>query len=119
MRNLIHISLAAAFTSAFSCAPVQAGYLNFSGGWTAPSTVSMSQRTATNVVSKCKNVSTYKGLKGNTSGATVVAGPHTTQGDHKLHLTVRLYKNNHHDKSCHVYVGKNNAYSGCSCNYTD
>jgi hypothetical protein len=118
MRNLIHASLAAVVL-AFSSLPSQAGGLNFSANWATPSTVNMSKKVATNVVSKCNNVSTYTNLKGNTSYATVVAGPHTTPTDNKLHLTVRLYKNNNHEKSCHVYTGKNNAYASCDCVYTD
>jgi hypothetical protein len=96
-----------------------AGYLSFSANWTAPSTVPMSKGAATSVVGKCPTVQTYSNMAGANNGATVVAGPHTTQADHNLHLTVRLYKNGKHEKSCHVYVGKNNAYTSCSCVYTD
>jgi hypothetical protein len=96
-----------------------AGYLTFSGNWTAPSTVPMSTRTATKVVHKCPTVQTYRNLPAANTGATVVAGPHTTQADHNLHITVRLYTTGVHTKSCHVYVGKNNAYTSCSCVYAD
>ncbi|MDP6925239.1 MAG: hypothetical protein R2568_05085 [Candidatus Scalindua sp.] len=97
-----------------------AGYLDFSTNWSAPSTVDMSKRSAENCVMTCKNISTYSNLSGNKSGAMVVAGPHTTSTDNKLHLTVRLYKDGAHTKSCHVYVGKNNRCDGnCNCNYVD
>jgi hypothetical protein len=111
--------LALAVICAMAPATAFAGYLNFSGNWTAPSTVPMSKGAATGVVGKCATVQTYSNMAGANNGATVVAGPHTTQGDHNLHLTVRLYKNGAHTKSCHVYVGKNNAYTSCSCVYTD
>ncbi len=96
-----------------------AGYLDFSPNWTAPSTESMSERKASNVVSQCRDVQTYSNLAGVTTGAMVVAGPHTTPTDNKMHLTVRLYKNNNHEKSCHVYTGKNLDYASCNCVYKD
>lgn len=96
-----------------------AGYLDFSGNWDAPATVAMSKRAASSVVSSCPAVQAYSGMAGKTSGAMVVAGAHPTPTDSKVHLTVRLYKNNHHDKSCHVYIGKNNAFASCGCEYVD
>ena len=96
-----------------------AGYLNFSGNWSAVSTVPMSKGAATSVVNQCSNVQTYANMAGANNGATVVAGPHTTTTDHNLHLTVRLYKAGAHTKSCHVYIGKSNAYTSCSCVYVD
>lgn len=97
----------------------RAAYLDVSGNWSAPSTVPMSKGTALSVVSSCAAVQAYKNMAGTGSGAMIVAGPHTTATDNKVHLTVRLYKNNNHDKSCHVYVGKNNSYASCSCEYTE
>ena len=99
---------------------IPAGYLDFSGNWQSPSTVDMSKRAASNCVSTCKTIQAYSNKAGRTTGAMVVAGPHTTDTDNKLHLTVRLYDGGNHVKSCHVYVGKNNRCNGnCSCEYVD
>ncbi|PJG57645.1 hypothetical protein [Aeromonas cavernicola] len=96
-----------------------AAYLDFSSNWSAPSTQPMSKKAASNVVMQCRVVATYSNLAGDKSGAMVVAGPHETATDKKTHLTVRLYKNNVHEKSCHVYTGKNLDYSSCNCEYVD
>ncbi|MGY6037814.1 hypothetical protein [Aeromonas sp. AE23HZ002T15] len=96
-----------------------AAYLDFSPNWDAPSTKPMSKRAATNVVMQCKTVAAYSNMAGARSGAMVVAGPHETATDKKTHLTVRLYKDNVHQKSCHVYTGKNMDYSSCGCEYVD
>ena len=113
MRKIFFTGMALAFL--FSSPLAMAGYLDFSPNWDAPSTERMSKRSATNVVMKCKTVATYSNMAGDRSGAMVVAGPHTTATDKNLHLTVRLYKNNVHQKSCHVYTGKNLDYSSCNC----
>jgi hypothetical protein len=118
MRKLLDASLAGALVSILLAMPSQAGYLNVSGNWKAPASAPMSKGTALSVAGSCKNISTYSNLSGN-SGATIVAGPHTSPTDSLLHLTVRLYKNGSHEKSCHVYIGKNNSFSSCNCVYTD
>lgn len=96
-----------------------ASYLDFSPNWSAPATKPMSKKAAANVVMQCKTVAAYSNMAGDKSGAMVVAGPHETPTDKKTHLTVRLYKNNAHEKSCHVYTGKNLDYSSCNCEYVD
>jgi hypothetical protein len=116
----IQLSLGAALLIALASLSSQAGYLDFSANWAAPATVAMSKGAAQSCVMTCANIQTYSNLAGKTSGATVVAGPHTTPTDNKVHLTVRLYKTGHHEKSCHVYTGKNNSCNGnCSCVYVD
>jgi hypothetical protein len=96
-----------------------ATYLDFSGNWEVPATVKMSKKAAQSVVSQCRVVSNYSNMAGTRSGAMVVAGAHSTREDKNVHLTVRLYKNGNHDKSCHVYTDKNNSYASCACKYVD
>ncbi len=109
-------ALAAALLLTLSAVSARAGYLDVSTNWDAVSTVPMSKRAAIGEVGKCKTVQAYQGMGGQ-AGAVIVAGPHTTDTDNKLHLTVRLYDTGgNHQKSCHVYVGKNNAFTSCSCN---
>jgi uridine phosphorylase len=117
MKKIFFASLALVFL--FSSQPAMAAYLDFSTNWSAPSTHEMSKKKATNVVMQCKTVSTYSNMAGTRSGAMVVAGPHETGSDKNTHLTVRLYKDNVHQKSCHVYTGKNLDYSSCNCEYVD
>jgi uridine phosphorylase len=117
MRKIFFATVAMALL--FSSPPAMAAYLDFSTNWDAPSTKPMSKRAATNVVMQCKTVAAYSNMAGARSGAMVVAGPHETATDKKTHLTVRLYKDNAHAKSCHVYTGKNLDYSSCGCEYVD
>lgn len=117
MRKSLFATMALVFL--FGSQPAMAAYLDFSTNWDAPSTKPMSKRAATNVVMQCKTVAAYSNMAGARSGAMVVAGPHETATDKKTHLTVRLYKDNVHEKSCHVYTGKNLDYSSCSCEYVD
>lgn len=117
MRKIFFTTMALVFF--FGPQPAIAAYLGFSTNWDAPSTKSMSKRAATNVVMQCKSVAAYSTMAGARSGAMVVAGPHETAADKKTHLTVRLYKDNVHEKSCHVYTGKNLDYSSCGCEYID
>ena len=119
MNNRLYAILASALLVTVSLSASRAGYLDVSTNWSAPATVPMSKGTALSVVSKCKSVSAYSNMAGATTGAMVVAGPHPTPTDAKIHLTVRLYKGSHHDKSCHVYTGKNNSFASCSCEYVD
>ncbi|MBL0907057.1 hypothetical protein G5645_03530 [Pectobacterium carotovorum] len=101
----------------FTSTVAHAGYLDFSSNWNAVSTVDMSKRSAENVVKQCNTVSSYANMPGTTTGAMVVAGPHTTATDKNMHLTVRLYKNNKHEKSCHVYINTKQQYTSCNCEY--
>lgn len=94
----------------------QAGYLDTSPNWKAPETIPLSKKKALNAAENCKTVSYYAyKIKGRNSGAMIVAGSHPTEEDPRVHLTVRLYNNNHHAKSCHVYIDNFGSYSGCNC----
>jgi hypothetical protein len=103
----------------FFTSQAYAGYLDVSGGWdTVPGiTIPMNQRKARNVAGKCRTVQAYENMSGTSSGAMIVAGVHKTQADHVDHLTVRLYKNGRHEKSCHVHVNSKSEYKDCSCNW--
>lgn len=93
----------------------QAGYLDTSPNWKAPETIPLSRKKALAAAESCKTVNYYAyKVKGN-SGAMVVAGAHPTEEDPRVHLTVRLYRNNHHEKTCHVYIDNTGRYSGCQC----
>lgn len=79
----------------------------------------MSKSQAKRVAGKCNIVHAYVS-KGGKAGATIVAGPHATPTDSKIHLTVRLYdEQGKHTKSCHVYTGKNSSFASCNCEYID
>ncbi|MDE1714919.1 hypothetical protein PWG14_20740 (plasmid) [Chromobacterium amazonense] len=117
MRKIVLPAIAALFLMTSHNA--MAGYLDFSSNWDAPSTKPMSKKAASNVVMQCSAVKAYYSMAGQTSGAMVVAGPHETPTDKNTHLTVRLYKNNKHEKSCHVYVNTKLEYTSCSCEYVD
>jgi hypothetical protein len=119
MKVFLRTMLAAAVAVSLWSSASQAGYLDVSANWSAPSTVPMSKKAALSVVGECTTASVYANMAGKTSGAMIVAGPHTTPTDKKTHLTVRLYKSNDHEKSCHVYTGKNNSFASCSCEYKD
>lgn len=95
----------------------RAGYLDFSPNWSAPATVPMTKRKAVNIVSRCNSVSAYANKSGENTGAMVVAGPHQTKTDHVTHLTVRLYKQGRHEKTCHVHINDKRQYQDCSCNW--
>ncbi len=91
------------------------GYIDFSGNWNrVPEGEGISKRVARNIVGKCKEVQTFIEMPGDRSGAVIVAATHKTQSDHKSHLTVRLYKEGKHVKSCHVYVDKGR-FQRCNC----
>lgn len=49
----------------------------------------------------------------------MVAGVHPTAADKSPHIAIRLYKNTNHEKSCHVYIGKDNAFKSSNCEYSD
>lgn len=118
MKNSIYKHLAfCGLTIAIFSTPIYAGYLDFSGNWDYPSDVNMSKRKASSIASQCEAVSAYSNKAGDNSGAMIVAGPHTTETDKKLHLTVRLYKLGHHEKSCHVYINSKSQYASCNCNW--
>jgi hypothetical protein len=118
MARFMPASLAAFLLIPVFSFPAQAGYLDVSSNWSAVSTIPMSKSAAKSVVASCSNVQARSNGKAK-SGAMVVAGPHASS-DKKIHLTVRLYnEQGKHDKSCHVYIGKNNAFTSCKCDYTD
>jgi hypothetical protein len=119
MSNSTRIILTVLAAFPLFCSDAYAAYLDVSPGWKIPQTVAMSEKTAISVVSECKAVSAYSNFSGKSSGSMIVAGPHPTETDAKIHLTVRLYKKGTHEKSCHVYIGKNNKFSSCNCLYVD
>ena len=92
-----------------------AGYIDTSGGWKQPQEQGMNRRHAVNIAGQCQQIKS-RSANGGQAGAMIVAGPHTTAEDPKVHLTVRLYnEQGQHDKSCHVYVNSKDQFSGCNC----
>ncbi len=113
-----YIKKAIVLITIFSSSAVFSAYLDFSSNWNAVSTIPMSKRTASSVVNSCPTVQNYAMKNGDRSGAMVVAGPHTSNTDEHLHLTVRLYNNGIHERTCHVYVDQKGNFTSCKCFYT-
>jgi len=113
-----YIKKAIVLITIFSSSAVFSAYLDF----TAPVLICvkypLSKRTASSVVNSCPTVQNYAMKKGDRSGAMVVAGPHTSNTDEHLHLTVRLYNNGIHERTCHVYVDQKGNFTSCKCFYT-
>ena len=107
--------MALAMTIGVYAPPVHAGYLDTSPNWSAPQQQPMSKRHVLAAAQKCGAVNA-RVSEGGKAGAMIVAGPHATDEDKKTHITVRLYsKTGEHDRSCHVYVTRQNEFNGCNC----
>lgn len=101
--------------AALQAVPGLAGYLDTSPNWKAPQTVPMSKKTAIGVANRCSAIKARTAEGGN-AGTMIVAGPHPTAQDPKLHLTARLYDTRgNNDKSCHIYVNKIGVFQSCNC----
>jgi hypothetical protein len=107
--------IALAFAIGLYAPPAEAGYLDTSPNWSAPQQQPMSKRHVLAKAQQCGAVNA-RVAEGGKAGALIVAGPHPTNEDKKTHITVRLYnKNGEHDRSCHVYVTRQNEFNGCNC----
>ncbi|MDY6469372.1 hypothetical protein SKM57_12385 [Acinetobacter faecalis] len=89
-----------------------AGYLDTSPNWKAPQERPMSKQVALSIAAQCNHVENYV-RKNQNSGVMLVAGPHVSSTDNRLHLTLRLYEDNRHKATTHVYVNQQNKFSGC------
>ena len=89
-----------------------AGYLDASPNWKAPQSTPMSKKVALSISSECNHVENYV-RKNKDSGAMLVAGPHVSSTDTRLHLTLRLYEDKQHRATTHVYVSRDNSFKGC------
>lgn len=113
-NNLMVTTLKYLFSSILLSVPmiVSAGYLDASPNWKAPQEQPMSKRVALSVAAQCNHVENYV-RKNKDSGAMLVAGPHISSTDNRLHLTLRLYEDNRHKATTHVYVNKLNNFTDC------
>lgn len=96
---------------------LSAGEVRFSSNWKSPQKEDgyfVSKRAISSLAQKCKTVQSY--TNGNNKEAVVVAGIHNNKNS--PHITVRLYRSNNREKTCHVYVQKKNdifKFRECSC----